>query len=321
MKAIVLKQPGDVSNLVQADVAVPSIKPDEILVAVKAISINPADAFLRANAEFQKIILGVSAEDELVILGWDISGIITETGSSVTRFKKGDEVFGMVNFPGHGKAYAEYVAAPESNLAIKPANISFNEAAAATLAALTAWQSLVTYGKVLQGDKVLIHSAAGGVGHMAVQIAKALGAYVIGVGSAENTNFILSKGADEAIDYKKQSFETLVHDVDLIIDGVSATPEHLYRSAKTLKKGGRLISLVAAFDEELQKILHEKEITGHRLMVASNGTDMEKIADLLQSGKLKPEISRVFSFAQIKEAHLQIETGKTRGKIIIDPAL
>jgi len=318
MKAIILKQTGGVENLIKADLPRPTIKDNEVLVQVKYISINPVDAVLRSDEPFLKAVLGLKPGEQPIILGWDISGVVTEAGDAVTKFKKGDEVFGMVNFPGHGKAYAEYVAAPEAHLALKPANISHAEAAAATLTALTAWQSLVTYGKIQAGDKVLIHSAAGGTGHYAVQLAKHFGAYVIGTGAPENRDFILSLGADEAIDYKSQPFEDVINDADLIVDGVTFTTEHIYRSLKALRNGGRLISLVAHFDDDFNKALSVKNIRSHRQEVESNGVQMESIAALLASGDLKSYVSQIYSFDDMAKAHLQIETGKTRGKIVVE---
>src|SRR5215217_997731 len=179
MKAIILKEFGSVDNLIEKDVPLPVAKNDEVLIQVKAISINPVDIKTRKGKS-----LGPSLKDEdPLILGWDVSGVVAETGSSVSGFKVGDEVFGMINFPGHGKAYAEYAAAPASHLALKPANVTHEEAAAATLAALTAWQALVDHAKIKKGDRVLIHAAAGGVGNYAVLIAKHIGAYVIGTSS------------------------------------------------------------------------------------------------------------------------------------------
>lgn len=208
----------------------------------------------------------------------------------------------MVNFAGHGKAYAEYVAAPENHLALKPENISHEEAAAATLAALTAWQSLVTYAKVKEGDKVLIHRAAGGVGHYAVQIAKHFGAYVIGTASAENKDFVLELGADEFIDYKNQVFENIVNDADVVLDSI-ADPKHIERSLNALKQGGRLVSLLTFFDESVKEKLKAKEIFGYRLLVASNGDDMKKIAELLDRGELKSHILQTFMFDELPQAH------------------
>ena len=208
MKAIILKEAGGIENLELTDMPIPVLNSDEVLIQVKAISINPVDIKTRMG---KSLYDDLKSRNEPIILGWDVSGVIAETGSSVTQFKKGDEVFGMINFPGHGKAYAEYVAAPASHLALKPSNISHEAAAAATLAALTAWQSLVTHAKIKKGQKVLIHAAAGGVGHYAVQIAKHLGAYVIGTSSASNREFVSGLGADEQIDYKTTRMEDAVN--------------------------------------------------------------------------------------------------------------
>ncbi|WP_431216092.1 alcohol dehydrogenase catalytic domain-containing protein [Puia sp. P3] len=161
MKAMILKSPGGTENLAIEDIAVPAIGDNEVLVKVSAISINPVETKLRQNAYFLNLVLHLQDGEAPVILGWDISGVVEATGRSVTRLRKGDEVFGMVNFTGHGKAYAEYVAAREDHLAIKPRAVTHQEAAAATLAALTAWQTLVHYAGVKAGDRVLIHSAAG----------------------------------------------------------------------------------------------------------------------------------------------------------------
>lgn len=322
MKAIVLTAPGEIENLQLTDIPVPIPADREVLVQVKAISINPVDAFVRrdasrGNTSFLKHVLKLKDGESPIILGWDISGIVIQTGEGVTRFKKGDEVFGMVNFEGHGKAYAQYIAAPEEHLALKPGNITHAEAAAATLAALTAWQSLVTYAKIKAGDKVLIHAAAGGVGHYAVQIAKYFGAYVIGTSSAANRDFVLQLGADEHIDYNKERFEDRVQDATIVLDSL-AIPGHLNRSLDALKPGGRLISLLTFFtDEVLVRQAEIKKVFTHRLGVTSNGEDMKAIASLLQNGKLHSTISQTFRFEEIHQAHLKVETGHTVGKLVI----
>lgn len=317
MNAIVLKQTGGVENLIKTNLPQPTIKDNEVLVRVKTISINPVDAFVRKDASALKYVLQLQEGEQPVIIGWDISGTITEAGKSVTAFKKGDDVFGLVNFYGHGKAYAEYVVAPESHLALKPDNVSHEEAAAATLAALTAWQSLVTYAKVKAGDKVLIHAAAGGVGHFAVQIAKHFGAYVIGTASAVNKDFVSGLGADEFIDYKSQVFENIVTDADVVLDSVGGDPKHIERSLNALKPGGRLISLLASFEDSFREKLKGKEVFAHRLSVVSNGEDMKKISELMDQGILKSHVLYTFNFDELPQAHLQIETGKTRGKIVV----
>ena len=295
----------------------PSVKEREVLVSVKAISVNPVDAAARTNPQTLLNITGVNIDNNHVILGWDISGIVKSVGSLVTVFKAGDEVFGMVNFPGYGQAYAEYVAAPESHLALKPEKISHEEAAGATLAALTAWQALVIHGKLRSGEKVLIHAAAGGVGHYAVPIAKSLGAYVVGTSSAKKRDFVLSSGADEHIDYESTRFEDVVHDMDLVVDCINRTHENIERSLLTLKQGGRLVSLKSFFDDAFKEKLKKKNVSGHRMMVESNDQQMNGIARLLKEGIIKTHIFHTYLFNEMPQAHRQIETGKTTGKVIV----
>ncbi|HLZ86662.1 MAG TPA: NADP-dependent oxidoreductase, partial [Puia sp.] len=316
-KAIILKAPGGVENLQLAALPQPVPGDREVLVQVKAISINPVDAVVRGDAALLKNILHLREGEQPVILGWDLSGVVTDTGKGVSRFKKGDEVFGMVRFTGHGKAYAEYVTAPEDQVALKPAGVSHEEAAAATLAALTAWQALVTYGHVRKGEKVLIHSAAGGVGSYAVQLARYLGAEVIGTSSAANRDFVLNLGATQHIDYAKEKFEEVVNDADLVLDSVG-TPGHLDRSLDALKRGGRLISIVTHFtDETLLKKIREKEVFTHRLGVSSNGEDMWSIAGLMEKDALRSFVTQTFPLEKMAAAHTSIESGRTRGKIVV----
>ena len=316
MKAITLKQNGGIENLVLSEIEIPKIKADELLVRVKAISINPVDAFARKNKQTVEAILKPKNEEQVLILGWDISGIVEEVGKEIKNFKKGDDVFGMVNFIGQGKAYAEFVAAPANQLAIKPQNISYEEAAAATLAALTAWQALVSICKIKKGDKVLIHAAGGGVGHYAVQIAKNFGAYVIGTASSAKRNFVLQLGADEFIDYTSEKFEEKVNDADIVLDSIPGS-EHLLRSLEAVRKGGKVISLKSSAEGIIADKIKAKDIIFNRMMVRSNGDDMKKIAKLLEEGKIHSHISQKYSFKDLPKAHQQIETGKTRGKIVV----
>lgn len=309
MKAIILKEPGTVENLLVSEVPVPAIKEGEVLIQAKSISINPVDIKTRkGNGVYGKI-----NEESPIILGWDVSGVVTESKSEL--FKKGDKVFGMVNFPGHGKAYAEYVAAPASQLALIPDTISFDEAAAATLTALTAWQALVTNAKIKAGDKVLIHAASGGVGHFAVQIAKYFGAHVIGTSSAENKDFVLSLGADEHLDYKAQRFEEVVKDMDFVLDTIGG--ENIDRSLEIIRPGGTLISIPSGLNDLLVEKAKAKNIDGYFIMVQSSGEDMKIIADLLEKGTLKAHVSKTFSFEKLADAHLYVETARSVGKVIV----
>ncbi|ETZ23052.1 NADP-dependent oxidoreductase [Pedobacter sp. V48] len=313
MKAIILKEAGTTANLEHTELPLPKIKENEVLIKVRAISINPVDVKARAN---EGVLTWLFAEERPVILGWDISGEVTETGSGVSAFKIGEEVFGMVNFVGQGKAYAEYVAVPADQLALKPATVSHQEAAAATLAALTAWQALVNHGKVSRGEKVLIHAASGGVGHYAVQIAKYLGAFVIGTSSAGNRDFVLSLGADEHIDYTSPLFEKAVTDADFVLDTIAG--DTLTRSIDMLKPGGRLITIPSPdFPQTDKEKALGRNISLSAIMVQSSGTDMNLLADLLEKGILKSHVAQNFDFKDMDKAHQAVETGRTRGKIVV----
>ncbi|QRY55882.1 NADP-dependent oxidoreductase [Sphingobacterium siyangense] len=309
MKAIVLKEAGNVENLAYVELVKPTISEGEVLVKVKAISINPVDVKSRAG----KGVYGRIKTENPLILGWDISGIVEETKSS--DFKVGDEVFGMVNFPGHGKAYAEYVAAPANQLALKPKNISFEDAAASTLVALTAYQALVHNAKIQEGQNVLVHAASGGVGHIAVQIAKHLGAKVTGTSSAKNKDFVLSLGADSHIDYYRFDWKSAGRTFDFVLDTIGG--DNIDHSLEVTKEGGSIISIPTGLNEEVTSKAESKGVKGYFILVQSSGDDMKQIASLLESGAVKPHVSKVFPFEQMREAHLEQETGRTVGKIVV----
>lgn len=312
MKAIIVKEPGGPEKLITTEIDQPTIQNNKVLVKVKAIGINPVDVKTRAN---EQMLQGILGPEKPWILGWDIAGKIVAIGRDVTEFKIGDEVFGMVNFPGHGMAYAEYVAAPASHLTTKPTNITHNEAAAATLAALTAYQALVSNAKIKAKDRVLIHGASGGVGHYAVQIAKSLGAYVIATASAENKDLVLAIGADEVIDYKVKAFENETKDIDFVFDLFGGT---IYdNSLKIVKKGGTIITLPAPLTPEQEELTKQYGINGYRIIVQSSAEDMFQIAKLLESGKIKSVISSTYKFPNVQEAHIQVEKGRTVGKVIV----
>lgn len=311
MKAIILVEPGSTSNLKMRDISTPQIQQDEVLVQVKSIGINPVDAKTRQGGGVYNYG-NVNKQREL-ILGWDISGVVTASNSEL--FTIGDEVFGMINFPGVGNAYAEFVATPAEHLALKPANISYEEAAAATLAPLTALQVLREAG-VKAGERVLIHAASGGVGHYAVQLAKELGAYVIGTSSAANREFVLSLGADEHIDYHTQNLADATHDIDFVLDCLG--PDNIIKSLPVIKNGGKVMSIVTQFNDDLTAQLKAKNISGKFLLVQSNGDDMNHLAVLLANGKFRSYVSKSFAFDKMADAHQQIESGRTVGKIVVN---
>lgn len=311
MKAYVLNETGGVENLVLSEIEQPNPKADEVLVEIRAISINPVDVKTRAVTEVLNMIVG---SEPPVILGWDIAGKVTAVGENITQFVPGDSVFGMVNFLGHGKAYAEYAVAPESQLANIPANTSFEDAAATTLAALTALQVLQS--RVKQGDRVLIHAGSGGVGHFAIQIAKHLGAYVVATSSTKNRDFVMTLGADEHIDYRQQKFEEVASDIDFVLDGMGG--DVLKNSLKVVKDGGKIISLPSPeFPEDVRAYAEKHNIDVSFFMVQSNGSDMNTLKGMLETGVLKPHVSKIFAFADLADAHLQVESGRTVGKVIV----
>ncbi len=311
MKAIIIEKSGGVENFIFSDVDQPSIKGHEVLVDVKAIGVNPVDYKVRA---IEEVLTMINGESRPVIIGWDISGTIASVGADVKDLAVGDNVFGMINFPGSGNAYAEYVSAPANQLAKKPDNVSFEEAAATTLAALTALQVLQS--SVKKDDKILIHAGSGGVGHFAIQIAKELGAYVITTSSAKNREFVMSLGADEHIDYHTQSFEEELSDLDFVFDMFNG--DILLNSVKVVKKGGSIISLpTPQFSDEIVNLAKERNVNVSFHMVQSNGADMNTLKGMLESGAIKPHISNTFAFDKMGDAHLQLESGRTVGKVIV----
>ena len=309
MKAFILTGNNGPDSLQLTEVGKPPVRAGEVLVRVTAISLNPVDyKTAKGQAMWTKI-----SEHPPVIGGWDIAGEVAETGDDITQFKTGDAVFGMVNFPGAGRAYAEYVAAPAAHLACKPAHVGKEEAVAATLAAQTAWQVL-DKAAVESGQRVLIHAAAGGVGHFAVQLAKLRGAYVIGTASAGKLDFVRSLGADEVIDYTRVRFEEAVQPVHFVFDPIGK--ENSGRSFSIIKPGGKLICIVG-LSPELAAEAEQKDIDAQAYLVASSGSDQAAVAGLLAGGKLKAHVSQTFPFSQLPDAMRQIATGKTQGKIVV----
>ncbi|WP_343692099.1 NADP-dependent oxidoreductase [Chitinophaga sp.] len=212
----------------------PAIGTNQVLIRTKAIGINPIDIQVRDAKNMLEMITGGNYPEK-VILGWDVAGIVEQVGGSVQTFQPGDEVYGLINMPGLGSTYATHVVAPAEQVSFMPRNLSFVAAGATPMAALTAWQAVVTLGQLQQGEKVLIHGASGGVGHFAVQFAKARGAYVTGTASAKNEAFVRNLGVDEFLDYTAVPFETKISDVDVVIDTIHSV-DHIARSITVIKK-------------------------------------------------------------------------------------
>jgi NADPH:quinone reductase-like Zn-dependent oxidoreductase len=308
MHAVRLHQYGAAENLVYEETQRPEPRAGEALVRVRATGVNPVDWKTRNGR-------GVSGPpDAPIILGWDIAGVVEEVGSGVDQFATGEEVFGMVRFPEFGNAYADYVAAPASDLARKPANISFAEAAAAPLVTLTAWQALFDAAQLQAGQTVLIHAAAGGVGHVAVQLAKWKGARVFGTASARNADFLRGLGVDQVIDYTRERFEEVVRAVDVVLDTQGGAMQQ--RSFAVLKPGGMLVSIAETPNRALAQ---RYGVRTARIRVRPSGEQMAQIAQLLESRNLRMEVARTFPLAEAAEAHRLSETGHTRGKIVLIP--
>jgi NADPH:quinone reductase-like Zn-dependent oxidoreductase len=330
MRAVIAERYGGPDVLELTDVPVPQTGPNGVLVRVHASSVNPVDWKLR-----QGLLSAVSTLRFPVIWGCDLSGVVEQVGSAVTLFKPGDEVYGFK----HGKVaktyrgtYAEYAVVPENALARKPAKLSHEEAAAVPLAALTAWQALVDLGGLQAGQRVLIHAAAGGVGVFAVQIAKALGAYVAATAGAKNQGFLGELGADLPVDYTREKFDEKLSGYDLVLDGVG---QSVWRSSlRVLRRGGKLLTLAVPIPERRAGKLRffPKVIAGvaggsvralmggKRLVIVSvkpRGGELEKISELIEAGKLRPVIEKIFPLEQIAEAHRLSEAGHVRGKLVI----
>src|SRR3954447_24897045 len=253
-----------------------------------------------------------------LVLGWDVSGVVEAVGTGVTLFKPGDEVFGMLPYPHGVGAHAEYVTATARAFVHKPAGIDHIQAGALPLAALTAYQALVDTADIQPGQRVLIHAAAGGVGHLAVQIAKSRGAHVIGTASAAKHDFLRSLGVDEAIDYHTVDFTEAVKDIDVVLDPISLDTAARARSLAVLRPGGTLVSILPVpIDPDELADIAERGIRYEALLVEADRAGMQAIADLVETGALRPHIEATFPLAEAAKAHALGETGRTSGKIVL----
>jgi NADPH:quinone reductase-like Zn-dependent oxidoreductase len=304
MKAVVAREYGGPEVLKYEDVPLPRLKDDEILVRVIASGVNPADPLI-LNGKYAKEF-GTHLP---LILGYDMAGVVVKTDANVTKLKVGDPVYAYLLW---GGGWAEYCVSNEGESAVKPKSLSFTEAASVPLAALTAWQALVDVGKIQSGQTVLIHGGSGGVGSFAIQIAKARGARVIATASTANQDLLKELGADVPIDYTKQKFDEIVHDVDFVLDPVGR--DTLARSYGVVKKGGIVVTLVSRCDEtELKK----HEVRGASLSSHPDATELAQITKLIDDGKIKPIVSQVLPLTDAAKADAQAATHHTRGKIVL----
>jgi NADPH:quinone reductase-like Zn-dependent oxidoreductase len=277
----------------------------QVLVKVMAASVNPVDYKIR-NGQYPAV-----KEDRLpYTLGRDVSGIVEQCGAQATRFSIGDEVVGIVGIGGGG--YAEKAVLDEQAIARKPRNIDYVQAAAIPLAGQTAWQGLFRYGQLTAGQSVLIHGGSGGVGHFAVQFAKAKGARVFTTVSTEKLQFARSLGADVVIDYEKQRFEEMAQHLDMVFDLIGG--ETRERSWKLLKKGGVLVSTLT---EPSKETADRYGVRAMRYTVEANGKELEEILGLVASGTVKPHVQQTYPLAQAAQALNSVEHGNSVGKIVI----
>jgi len=311
MKTVIINKYGDAQVLEIADLPKPTISKGELLIRNKATSVNPVDWKVRRGD--LKFLTGKSFPK---ILGGDFSGIVAEKGSEVTKFKEGDEVYGMVN-AFKGGAYAEYVKVKPRNVTLKPESLSHIQAAAIPLAGLTAYQALWDKGKIVSGNNVLINGSTGGVGSFAVQMAKSAGANVTGVCSSKNADTSRKLGADSTIDYSQTDLRSLSEDFHIFFD--VAGNQRFSQVKDLLKSGGIYITTLPNLEVMiLAPILNVfRSRTSEKIMVRPNGNDLSNISKLVEDGKLSPLIDRAFNLQDIREAHDYHEKNGVAGKIAI----
>ncbi len=310
MRSILQTTLGGPEVLELAEVPRPEPGPTEVLVRVRAAGVNPVDWKTRARGGF----LGQPP----FTVGWDVAGVVEEVGRGVTRFAAGDRVFGMPRFPHEAAAYAEYVTSPSRQLARIPERMSDVDAGGLPLAGLTAWQALVETADLQPHQRVLVLAAAGGVGHIAVQIAKARGAYVIGTARAEKHPFLSELGTDEMIDYTSEAVEDRVRDADVVLDLVGGKTS--LAALPVLRDGGIFIAVPSSSGiEPLRELAGDRvRVTG--ILVEPDRTGLEAIAGLVESGALRVDVSATFPLEQAARAHELGETSRTRGKLVLTVA-
>lgn len=326
MKAYQVNRYGKNEILHLSEIAKPVIKDNEVLVEIHAASVNQIDAKIR-NGEF-KLVMPYKPP---FTIGHDLAGVVTQVGAKVSRFKIGDEVFASCK-----GTFAEFISVRENELSLKPKNISMEAAASIPLVGLTAWQVLIEKGNLKKGQKVFIQAGSGGVGTIAIQMAKHLGAYVATTTSATNKDLVKSLGADLIIDYKTQDFETILKDYDLVLNSQDA--KTLEKSMKVLKPAGKAISISGPPDVDyanetglnwlLKNVIRllsfkiknlAKKLHVHYsfLFMRPDGKQLSEITALIEAGIIQPVVDKVFPFAEINEAMSYVETGRTKGKVIV----
>jgi NADPH:quinone reductase-like Zn-dependent oxidoreductase len=313
MRVISQQEFGGPEVLTVAERPVPDPLPTEVRVRVLAAGVNPVDWKTRAGGGMAGV-LGTPP----FVLGWDVSGVVDAVGFGVTTLRAGDLVLGMPWFPREAGGYGEYVTAPSRHFARVPDGMPVPEAAALPLAALTAWQALVDTADVRPGQRVLVHAAAGGVGHLAVQIAKARGAHVIGTASAGKLEFLAGLGVDEPVDYTAGPFEEVVKDVDVVLDLVGG--DLAVRSVAATRPGGLVICVPSGMAPELAATAGAAGVRATGILVEPDHTGLRAVLDLYRAGRLSVRVERTFPLAEAGLAHALGEKGRTSGKIVLTVA-
>lgn len=330
MKALMFKRYGRADQIAFADIPRPTLKPDEMLVQIHAAGLNPIDNMIPKGTFKPFLRFQLPAT-----LGSDLAGVVVEVGSRVTRFKTGDAIFASIFDRGTG-ALAEFAVVPENVAALKPANLDFVQAASIPMVGLTSWQALKERAHLKPGQKIFIPAGSGGIGTFAIQLAKHLGAKVGTTTSTGNVNLVRSLGADEVVDYKKQEFEEVLRDYDVVLGTVRG--DALQKSLRILKPKGVIVSLIGPPDAAFArargmnsfmvfvmwllswKMIHRAKKQGIKysfLFARSDGEQLAEIAELLKAGTIRPVIDKTFPFDQAKEALAYLEKGRAKGKVVV----
>lgn len=330
MKAFILDQYGKGQSLRLGDMREPELRDTDVLVQIHSASVNPLDTKIR-NGEFKRIL----PYRLPLILGNDVAGIVVRVGARVRRFQPGDEVYARPDKDRIG-TLAELIAIDEADVAMKPTNLTMEEAASIPLVALTAWQALVEIAQLKKGQKILIHAGSGGVGTIAIQLAKHLGATVATTTSAANSDLVKGLGADIVIDYRKDDFEKLLSGYDVVLNSLGK--DTLERSLRVLKPGGKLISISGPPDPEfagasgsswllqqairllslrIRRMARRQEARYAFLFMRADGEQLGKITKLIESGIVRPVLDRVFPFEETNEALAYVASGRARGKVVV----
>ena len=316
MKAVRMHAFGDVDVLLYEEVERPEPAVGEVLVRVRAAGVNPVDWGARSYP--MPSTTGAAGARLPYILGWDLAGEVVALGAEVTQFTLGEAVYGMPRFPGEAKAYSEYTAVPAPDLARKPELLTYELAAAVPMAALIAWQSLFDTAGLQAGQTVFIPGGAGGVGHLAIQLAKWKGAQVITTTSTRNIAFVRELGADLVIDYTRQAIEDVVQEVDVVLDMMG---EDVHRQAlKGVKRGGRVVSLLRAHQELGEQLAAQADAHFASILVHPEGAQLAEIASLCDADQLHVHLDAVFPLQEVAQAHKLSEGKHVRGKLVLTVA-